>query len=73
MIHISGKECLVTRPNGPETPASLGVPFGRLKVASGDRQLDGFLVRASSTCQPQTAVPVLGFMKGEASAQSGLD
>ena len=73
VIHISEKEFLVTGPNGNETPASLGVPFGRLKVASGDRQLEGFLVRASSTGQPQTAVPVLWFMKGEASAQSGLD
>ena len=42
-----------------------------VSVVSGE--LDGFLVRASSTGQPQTAVPVLRFMKGEASAQSGLD
>jgi fermentation-respiration switch protein FrsA (DUF1100 family) len=56
VIHISEKEFLVTGPNGPETPASLGVPFERLKIASGDRQLDGFLVRASPTCQPQIAV-----------------
>jgi uncharacterized protein len=55
-IHISEKEFLATAPNGPETPASLGIPFDRLKIASGDRQLDGFLVRAPSTCQPQTAV-----------------
>src|SRR5580704_17726340 len=54
--HISEKEFLATAPNGHETPARLGIPFDRLKIASGDRQLDGFLVRAPSTCQPQTAV-----------------
>jgi len=58
VLHISEKKFLVTGPNGPETPASLGIPFERLKIASGNRQLDGFLVRAPSNCELQTAVLV---------------
>jgi alpha-beta hydrolase superfamily lysophospholipase len=58
VIHISEKKFLVTGPNGPETPASLGIPFERLKIASGRRQLDSFLVRAPSTYRMETAVLV---------------
>ena len=58
VVHISEKKFLVTGANGPETPATLGIPFERLKIASGNRQLDGFLVRAPFTCELQTAVLV---------------
>jgi fermentation-respiration switch protein FrsA (DUF1100 family) len=58
VLHIAEKKFLVTGPNGPETPATLGIPFEQLKIASGNRQLDGFLVRAPSTCELQTAVLV---------------
>jgi len=58
VLYVSEREFLVTDPNGPETPATLGIPFERLKIASGNRQLDSFLVRAPSTCQVQAAVLV---------------
>ena len=58
VLYVSEREFLVTGPNGPETPATLGVPFERLKIASGNRQLDSFLVRAPSLCQMKAAVLV---------------
>ena len=45
-----------TGPNGPETPATVGLPFERLKIPSGARLLDAYLVEASSTCRLHTAV-----------------
>jgi uncharacterized protein len=37
-------------PNGPETPATLGVPYERVSIPSGPRHLDGYLVRANEQC-----------------------
>jgi len=45
-----------TGPNGPETPATVGLAFERLKIPSGARLLDAYLVEASSTCRLRTAV-----------------
>jgi len=38
------------------TPADVGLPFERVAIASGDRKLDGFLVRADASCKPALAL-----------------
>jgi len=43
-------------PNGPETPATAGLAYERLKIASGSRLLDAYLVEAPSTCQLRAAL-----------------
>ena len=43
-------------PNGPETPATVGLAYERLKIPSGSRLLDAFLVEAAPSCQPRTAL-----------------
>lgn len=40
------------------TPADVGLPFERIAIASSDRKLDGFLVRAAASCQPALALLV---------------
>ena len=45
-----------TGPNGPETPASIGLAYERLKIPSGARTLDAYLVEAASTCPMRTAL-----------------
>jgi alpha-beta hydrolase superfamily lysophospholipase len=47
---------LSTGPNGPETPAVLGLTYERLKISSGGRLLDAYLVEASSTCRSRAAL-----------------
>ena len=46
------------------TPADLGVPFERVAIKSGPRTLDGFLVRALSSC-PRTAAVLIYHGRGE--------
>jgi uncharacterized protein len=43
-------------PNGLETPASVGLSYEHLRIPSGNRQLDAFLVNAAPECQPRTAL-----------------
>ena len=43
-------------PNGPETPSTVGLAYERLKIPSGSRFLDVYLVEAPSTCQPRVAL-----------------
>ena len=57
-IHGLIGEALSTGPNGPETPASLGVPFERVSIPSGSRRLDGYLVRAPSDCADPPAIVI---------------
>jgi alpha-beta hydrolase superfamily lysophospholipase len=45
-----------TGPNGPETPATVGLAYERLKIPSGRRLLDAYLVEASSPCRSHAAV-----------------
>jgi len=44
------KRILTTGPNGPETPASVGVPYERVAIPSGARSLDSYLVTAPASC-----------------------
>ena len=55
-VHGMIGDALSTGPNGPETPASLGVPFERVSIPSGSRRLDGYLVRALSDCADPPAI-----------------
>lgn len=45
-----------TGPNGPETPAAAGLAHERLKIPSGSRLLDAYLVEVPSTCQSRAAL-----------------
>lgn len=56
IMHFLSKQFLNTGPNGPETPATVGLAFERLKIPSGHRILDSYLVRAPAACQPRVAV-----------------
>jgi alpha-beta hydrolase superfamily lysophospholipase len=56
IMHFMSKQFLNTGPNGPQTPATVGLAFERLKIPSGRRILDSYLVRAPATCQPRVAV-----------------
>ena len=53
---IFAEKALTTGPNGPETPADLGVPFQRVTIPSHDRGLDAYLVRAPAACVDPPAV-----------------
>lgn len=55
-LYISGEQFLHTGPNGPETPQTVGIAYQRVKITSGDRKLDGYLVQAPTTCQARAAV-----------------
>lgn len=45
-----------TGPNGPETPATAGLAYERLKIPSGSRLLDAYIVEVPSTCQSRAAL-----------------
>jgi hypothetical protein len=47
---------LTTGPNGPETPAAVGLALERIQIPSSGGALDGYLVEAAPDCQPRTAV-----------------
>lgn len=49
---------LTTGPNGPETPATVGVPFERVAIPSGSRRLDSYLVTAGATCADAPVVVI---------------
>jgi alpha-beta hydrolase superfamily lysophospholipase len=55
-LDLESKTFLNTGPNGPQTPATVGLAFDRLKILSGRRTLDSYLVRAPAACQPRVAV-----------------
>jgi uncharacterized protein len=56
ILNFASKSFLNTGPNGPETPATVGLAFDRLKISSARRVLDAYLVRAPASCQPRVAV-----------------
>jgi uncharacterized protein len=56
ILDFESRKFLNTGPNGPETPATVGLTFDRMKIPSGGRVLDAYLVRSAATCQPRIAV-----------------
>jgi uncharacterized protein len=57
-----------TGPNGPETPASVGLAYERLKIPSGSRLLDAYFVEPPSTCWPR-ALLLIFYGVGETISQ----
>jgi alpha-beta hydrolase superfamily lysophospholipase len=49
---------LTTGPNGPETPASVGIPFERTAIPSGSRRLDSYVVTANGACENPPVVVI---------------
>ena len=56
VVNAVSENALSTGPNGPETPASEGVPFERVSIPSHTRRLDGYLVRAPADCRDPPAI-----------------
>ncbi len=56
VVNVISQNALSTGPNGPETPASDGVPFERVSIPSHSRRLDGYLVRAPADCKDPPAI-----------------
>jgi alpha-beta hydrolase superfamily lysophospholipase len=61
--HLMETKALTTGPNGPDTPATLGVPFERVEIpsgrpADGPRLLDSYVVTADGAC-PNPPVVVI--------------
>ena len=56
LVNVMTEQALGTGPNGPETPASVGVPFERVSIPSHRRWLDGYLVRAPADCRNPPAI-----------------
>ena len=56
MQDYAGSMVVSTGPNGPETPATVGLAFERPKIPSGERRLDSYLVRAEGTCADAPAL-----------------
>ena len=52
------RQTLTTGPNGPETPASVGVPFERISIASSGRRLDAYLVPPAAGCTGSPAIVI---------------
>jgi uncharacterized protein len=47
---------LSTGPNGTDTPEKYGAPYERVKIASGTRKLDGYLVKATKVSRTRYAL-----------------
>ena len=56
LANVVSEQTLGTGANGPETPASVGVPFERVSIPSHGRALDGYLVRAPADCRNPPAI-----------------
>jgi len=56
--HLMETLALTTGPNGPDTPASLGVPFERVAIPSGSRRLDSYVVTANHACADSPVVVI---------------
>jgi uncharacterized protein len=57
-LQVMERIALTTGPNGPETPASLGVPFERISIPSGTRGLDSYVVTANNACEDPPVVVI---------------
>jgi len=56
VMHFYEPKFLRTGPDGPETPGNLGLAYERVRIPSGRRQLDAYLVNAEAGCQPRVAL-----------------
>src|SRR5215470_16731029 len=56
LLDLLERAMISTGRNGPQTPATVGLAYERLKIPSGTRLLDAYLVEASSTCRFRAAL-----------------
>ena len=63
LLHHFEPQFLETGRNGAATPETVGLKYERIKVPSGPRQLDGYLVRASSSAKKPTAILIFHGVK----------
>jgi alpha-beta hydrolase superfamily lysophospholipase len=57
-------EALATGPNGPTTPATVGLKYERVAIESHGRTLDGYLVRAdAAACEHAPAILIFHGLK----------
>lgn len=56
LLHRLERAMISTGPNGPETPAAVGLPYQRVKIPSGNRLLDAYLVEAPPNCRTRAAL-----------------
>jgi uncharacterized protein len=63
LLHHFEPQFLETGPNGGETPQTVGLKYERIRVSSGPRHLDGYLVRAQSSVEKPIAVLIFHGVK----------
>ena len=63
LLHHFEPQFLETGPNGPETPRTVGLRYERIRVSSGLRQLDGYLVRAQASNERPMAILIFHGVK----------
>jgi alpha-beta hydrolase superfamily lysophospholipase len=63
LLHHFEPQFLETEPNGAETPKTVGLKYERIRVPSGPRQLDGYLVRAQSSAKKPMAILIFHGVK----------
>src|SRR5256885_215417 len=63
LLHRFEPQFLETERNGPATPETVGLKYERIKVPSGQRQLDGYLVRAPSSAKKPMAILIFHGVK----------
>jgi hypothetical protein len=56
ILNLYSKTFLNTGPNDLETPATVGLAYVRLKIPSGSRVVDAYVVRAPAACQPRVSL-----------------
>ena len=56
LLKWASEKMIATGPNGPETPANVGLPYEHLRISSSERLLDAYLVRAAPDCHPRAAL-----------------
>lgn len=63
LLHVFEPRFLTTGPNGPDTPASVGIAYEQVKIPSINRTLDGYLVEAPPACRPKLALLIFHGVK----------
>ncbi len=64
LMNYLESDVLSTGPNGPTTPATVGLKFERVSIASQGRVLDGYLVRAdAAACNDPPALLIFHGLK----------
>jgi alpha-beta hydrolase superfamily lysophospholipase len=68
LVYRIERAVISTGPNGPATPASLGIPYEPVRIASANRFLDSYFVEASAECRQRHALLIFQGRGGTISA-----